>query len=172
VSRRTPLSRATTLRLYTARSLKALIDVRARAIAERTSFGIDAEIVTPAHEPRWVRITASVECDGDRPVRLFGLKRDITAEKVEGDRARYLAEHDALTQLPNRVAFRARMAAAESGAGLGALVLIDLDGFKSVNDTLGHAKGDELLKLAAGRIRDAVGSLGYVARLGAMSSLR
>ncbi|MET0313307.1 MAG: sensor domain-containing diguanylate cyclase [Hansschlegelia sp.] len=161
-----PLSRATTLRLYTTESLKALIELRARAIAERTSFCIDAEVVTPARELRWVRITASVECDGDRPIRLFGLKRDITAEKAEGDRTRYLAEHDALTRLPNRVSFRARMASAESGTGLGALILIDLDGFKSINDTLGHARGDELLKLAAGRIRDAVGAQGHVARLG------
>ncbi|MEV6488684.1 GGDEF domain-containing protein [Actinoplanes sp. NPDC051633] len=84
------------------------------------------------------------------------------------DELRHRAHHDDLTQLANRELFGQRLAAATAGAAPGSVALctIDLDDFKQVNDTLGHAAGDELLIEVARRLRDAAGSTGTAARLG------
>jgi len=80
------------------------------------------------------------------------------------------ANHDALTGLANRAAFHARLDAALSGpqrrAGTQAVVFVDLDDFKDVNDTLGHGAGDELLTVVAARLAEAVRPGDLVARLG------
>jgi diguanylate cyclase (GGDEF)-like protein len=81
----------------------------------------------------------------------------------------HTAHHDALTGLPNRTLFFERLEQALEGVRRGerlAVLYLDLDHFKRVNDTLGHAFGDQLLKGVADRLRDCVGSAGAVARLG------
>jgi diguanylate cyclase (GGDEF)-like protein len=87
------------------------------------------------------------------------------------DKLRHEAMHDALTGLPNRAYLQRRLATAlsdvQEGRSPGAAVMIlDLDGFKEVNDTLGHLQGDKLLIEVAARLSTAVGSAGLVARLG------
>ncbi|GAA3248006.1 diguanylate cyclase domain-containing protein [Dactylosporangium siamense] len=81
--------------------------------------------------------------------------------------ARYAAMHDPLTGLPNRAQFLARLDAALAGAGGGsvALLFVDLNRFKDINDTLGHRAGDDLLVTAAERMRAEVPDGGFVARL-------
>jgi len=170
IARDTPLKRKQTLACYPADSLKILETVRGRAIAERNGFNLDARIVTPDGNSRWIRITATVACAGDRPVRLFGLKQDITDEKERWERMLYRAEFDELTGLANRGQFQTRLAeacceAGERDAG-GTLLLVDLDGFKDVNDTLGHAAGDECLRTAAQRLAAACDTATIVARVG------
>ena len=94
---------------------------------------------------------------------------DITVRLRAEEKIKYLAQHDALTELPNRVVFYERM-----GSVLGrlrrtdsvAVLSLDLDHFKGVNDTLGHPVGDLLLKAAADRMRSCVRSEDIVARLG------
>jgi diguanylate cyclase (GGDEF)-like protein len=84
-------------------------------------------------------------------------------------RIRFLAHHDPLTRLPNRVLFRSELEAAlqpaSDGGGV-AVLYLDLDRFKDVNDTLGHPAGDELLRLVAERLRACTGHRTVVARLG------
>jgi diguanylate cyclase (GGDEF)-like protein len=95
--------------------------------------------------------------------------KDITEFSRLQDELAFRAYHDALTGLPNRYMLRERLAQCfTQAAGLGsfALLIIDLDGFKAINDTLGHAAGDQLLKLVAGRIEQATGSSGMAARMG------
>jgi diguanylate cyclase (GGDEF)-like protein/PAS domain S-box-containing protein len=95
--------------------------------------------------------------------------RDISDRKHEADRMRHLAEHDTLTGLANRNRLYehlgARLAEAKAQQTKVALLLLDLDKFKQVNDTLGHAAGDQLLCAVARRLDTLVENTGLVARL-------
>ncbi|NEU12324.1 sensor domain-containing diguanylate cyclase [Methylobacterium sp. BTF04] len=165
IPRGTPIDRAQTLKSYSEESRLILDALRSQAIAERSGFQFDAEIITATGRRRWMRLTATVECEGDVPVRIFGMKQDITDEKILGDRMRYLAEFDVMTGLPNRSVFQTRLAAFDAGGG-GTLLLVDLDGFKQINDTFGHALGDDCLKDASARLRTVCAEADLVARIG------
>jgi diguanylate cyclase (GGDEF)-like protein len=94
---------------------------------------------------------------------------DITEQRQQEARIEHLARHDALTELPNRTQFLEEMAAAEPGLDRGeklAVLCIDLDHFKSVNDMLGHAVGDKLLKQASARLWGQTRETDLLARLG------
>jgi diguanylate cyclase (GGDEF)-like protein/PAS domain S-box-containing protein len=99
-----------------------------------------------------------------------GVGRDITAKKLDERRIRHLASHDALTGLPNRTAFsellNAARAAARRHAHSLAVMFVDLDRFKVINDTLGHEAGDVVLQQAARRLRHTLRASDVVARLG------
>jgi diguanylate cyclase (GGDEF)-like protein len=101
---------------------------------------------------------------------VAGSARDITERKRSEEQVRRSANHDSLTDLPNRGLFRERLEhevkhSARTGLPL-ALLFIDLDGFKEVNDRLGHAAGDQLLQQVAHRISSCVRDTDTVARLG------
>ncbi|WDR01720.1 PAS-domain containing protein [Devosia algicola] len=94
---------------------------------------------------------------------------DITEQRQNEERIRHLARHDALTDLPNRIEFLEQMARTEAGARRGeaaAVMFIDLDRFKAVNDTLGHAVGDAVLKQVSARLWGATRETDVLARLG------
>lgn len=94
---------------------------------------------------------------------------DITATRRAQERLAHMANHDPLTNLPNRTNLRSQIERRLAKLGPNdsfALLAIDLDQFKSVNDTLGHPIGDELLKAVAGRIRECLREEDVVARLG------
>lgn len=118
-------------------------------------------IVSVTHIPIRVR---------DRVVGIFGIGRDITENKRNEEQIRYLAYHDALTGLPNRASFDAELKGtieeARTSGETFAVVFIDLDRFKNVNDTLGHDVGDRLLISVAERLRLCIGEADTVARQG------
>lgn len=95
---------------------------------------------------------------------------DISQYKRYEERLKFLAHHDTLTQLPNRGQFETRLpeaiARAQRDTTMGCVMFVDLDHFKSVNDSRGHADGDRLLRAAAARIRTCVRTIDVVARLG------
>jgi diguanylate cyclase (GGDEF)-like protein len=96
-------------------------------------------------------------------------QEDVTERRRAEEQIAHLARHDFLTGLPNRLFFRERLAEALHAVGRGeniAVLYLDLDHFKNVNDTLGHPVGDELLKLIAGRLRQTVRQTDTLARVG------
>lgn len=118
-----------------------------------------------------MRIRSTVEKDADgKPLALFGTVQDITSEKDAERELEQLAYFDGLTGLANRTLFSRELekacAEAKSGNKPAALLLIDLDHFKEVNDGLGHAAGDELLSVIGRRLSNKVSSEHFIGRLG------
>jgi diguanylate cyclase (GGDEF)-like protein len=120
--------------------------------------------------PKWFDIVATPVFDeAGRAVRLVVVSRDITHQKQSEEKVRWVANHDSLTHLPNRLLFQERLdRLVESGRDVGrfALLLLDIDEFKRVNDTLGHDAGDALLCAFAERLRETARADDLVARLG------
>ena len=121
---------------------------------------------------RWIEARGTVTERGERgeALRMVGTFSNIDARKREEQRMRRMAHEDALTGLPNRVLLHDRMrqailVAQREGHKVG-LVYFDLDNFKPVNDTHGHAVGDRLLRMVAERIRAALRESDTLARIG------
>ena len=163
IERGTPLIRDLTITHYADHSRAAMEEARARAIETAGEFTLDAEIIRADGQQRWMRLTAKVQLLNGRPDRLFGTKQDITKDRLLIDRIRHLAETDAMTGLANRASIQARL---DNPQGISALLLIDLDGFKAVNDTHGHVVGDACLREVARRLRAVCANVPLVGRLG------
>ncbi|MGE5493640.1 MAG: EAL domain-containing protein [Actinomycetota bacterium] len=119
--------------------------------------------------PKWLTISV-VRDETGRITHHIGSFTDITERKAAEERIHYLAHHDALTQLPNRFNLHGRLeqalAMAHRDKRQVAVMFIDLDRFKNINDTLGHHVGDFLLMEVARRLRESVRESDIVARLG------
>jgi diguanylate cyclase (GGDEF)-like protein/PAS domain S-box-containing protein len=134
------------------------------------TYDTEFRLKTVSGEWLWVRAHGRVvERDGHgRALRLVGTYADISARKRSEEGLRHLAEFDTLTDLPNRALFRDRLRQALARAAREkamALMFLDIDHFKNVNDTLGHEAGDQLLKAFASRMRESVRDSDTVARL-------
>lgn len=146
--------------------IRQMIDEAAR---RGETVSADLELVQQGDERRWVHCLISVQqVDGQT---VEGVIYDITERKSDENAVRYRADHDVLTRLKNRAAGQAALErfvadAQARGAPL-SVACIDLDGFKQINDTHGHACGDEVLVACGERMRAAVRrSSDLVARLG------
>jgi diguanylate cyclase (GGDEF)-like protein/PAS domain S-box-containing protein len=135
-------------------------------------YALEVRLRTKAGGWRWVLCRGEVVARdaGGAPVRMVGTNLDIEERKALEAELVHQAGHDALTGLANRARFRARaeraLGRADRPADSVAVLFLDLDDFKAVNDTRGHAAGDRLLALVAERLLNATRGCDTVARLG------
>ena len=167
----TPLTLPDTLPSYCPDSRALLVETFQQMVARRDiERTIEACYFTSDDRRIWLRITGRLEQRDGVPYRITGLTQDITEEHEAGERIEQLAHYDTLTGLPNRFLFRQRadeaIAAARRDGKPMALLFLDLDRFKFVNDTQGHEAGDRLLQEVAGRLRACVRGSDTVGRLG------
>ncbi|KVL04489.1 EAL domain-containing protein [Burkholderia cepacia] len=137
---------------------------------EGTPFSLEHRLIHPDGTERHVLHQAEAGRDLNHAIILRGIVQDITERKLQQGRIEYLANHDALTGLPNRNLLSDRMEQAMSQTRrtghLVAVMVLDLDRFKHVNDTFGHSIGDGLLRAVSARLTAAVRDGDTVARLG------
>jgi len=125
-------------------------------------------LITSAGEDRWIGINARVMLDDSGAIcGIRGTARDITEEHLATQRIEHLAMHDALTDLPNRLSLQRKVESALQTGGVGALLFLDIDHFKYVNDNFGHRTGDQLIVGVGSVLRDLMRGLnGELFRLG------
>lgn len=149
----TPITETTLRAFYSDSEWARLAKVVDRAYRDHSPYEIDLEYRTSQGQTRHARITSAVEFGQDGlPIRRFGLKQDITADKETREELRRLAETDRLTGIANRATLLSRIADHQGAEDAVCLMMIDLDGFKDINDTSGHDAGDACLLEVARRM--------------------
>ncbi|MHC5653282.1 putative bifunctional diguanylate cyclase/phosphodiesterase [Stappia sp. ICDLI1TA098] len=127
-------------------------------------------ILTPSGRMKWLEGRAQPERTADGGVSWNGLILDVTDQLRQEEEIRHLAEYDDLTGLANRTLLRQRLtetlAASQKDGAFGALLLLDLAGFRDINDRLGYDAGDAFLRITAERLRGFAKTEELVARLG------
>jgi diguanylate cyclase (GGDEF)-like protein/PAS domain S-box-containing protein len=160
-------------RIVDATSRKAIVDPMAKAASEDQTGKLPSNCVLIHRDGHELFIEDSVAPIHDRQGKVTGaviVFRDVSVARAQAKQITRLAQHDSLTGLPNRLLFCDRVGQALSLArrhGGGAAVLfLDLDSFKRINDSLGHAAGDEFLKSMAKRLLNCVRTSDTVSRQG------
>jgi diguanylate cyclase (GGDEF)-like protein len=131
-------------------------------------FQADVRYCTPGGELAWASLSVSIIRNADgAPLQYVAFVEDISKRRAQTEQLADLAARDPLTGLANRATMLDRIQAAVSADRSDfALAFLDLDGFKAINDRLGHQAGDELLRVAAQRIRDSLRSTDVAGRYG------
>ncbi len=143
--------------------------VMKRAMSGESAFSIECRIVTPEGQERTIQSKGRINRDDTgKPIWAVGFVQDITERKAVEEKIRKLAYYDTLTGLPNRILFQDyfnhAVSFAKRAKTLIAILFVDLDRFKQINDTLGHAVGDKVLKEEATRLNAGIRQYDYVAR--------
>jgi diguanylate cyclase (GGDEF)-like protein/PAS domain S-box-containing protein len=144
---------------------RALVQMFFETLMPGQSQAIRFRILTHSGETRWL----NSRIHNHPKLRLFiGITSDITGSKAQSEEIAFLAYHDPLTQLPNRAKLKLQLESRFEHAPNSpfALMFLDLDNFKNINDTMGHKVGDKILIEVSRRIRETVGKYDFFARFG------
>jgi diguanylate cyclase (GGDEF)-like protein/PAS domain S-box-containing protein len=149
----------------------AVVERVRQAMADHRAVNAELVSYTSKGEPYWVELEmVPFAGQGERTSHWVVVGRDITERRSAADAIHRLGFYDVLTGLPNRRLLMERLdglvGQANTGRGLGAVLYLDLDNFKNINDARGHATGDALLRECAARLAQAVRKRDTVARLG------
>ncbi len=164
-----PLEGTTLIKLLADADQALLPPVLATVLETGSPRLLEVRIKTPDIEI-WHELRISCYAGTEGAPQLLVIGRDMTVQHATEERLRHMATHDALTELPNRLLLSDRMRmvianARRSGQGF-SVATIGLDGFKKVNDGLGHPIGDALLRMAAQRLRKTLRDSDTLARVG------
>ena len=148
------------------------VELQREQIALRGVWSGETEVVRKFGDrfPAGIRVSRVDDPQSGLPAHFIWILADITERKQAEERMRHIAQHDALTGLPNRLSLLIRLAQLLPDARRHewnvAIMFLDLDRFKVINDTLGHQVGDELLREVACRLSSVIRETDFVARLG------
>lgn len=141
-----------------------------QAIQKAIPYDLELQMTTQLGHQKWVRTIGVPVIEEGKVVRLRGSMQDITAQKIAEEKVHWFANFDSLTGLPNRMLLNDRLNYAIHLAYRTqepiALLYLDLDHFKNINDTLGHNVGDELLIQVASRIQSVIRESDTISRQG------
>lgn len=130
-------------------------------------INIQVKIYDENNNRRWVLIRGRGVRDSKGELNIIhGIMLEVTKLKEQEEYIEYLAQHDYLTNLPNRSNFMDKLSADIKQKRRGAILLLDIDNFKGINDTLGHMYGDQMLKETANRLLTLVDERCFVSRFG------
>lgn len=143
----------------------------ARAIKERAACRVDHRVVQPSGNVLWLQLQADLDFDETgTPIRAIGTTVDITDRKSAEEQLGFLAHYDPLTGLANRANAMSRLQnlvqTARRKQSTPALLFLDVDHFKEINDTLGHEAGDQVLIEVGRRLQETLRDSDCVARVG------
>jgi diguanylate cyclase (GGDEF)-like protein len=158
------------LAFFPAERRSEISDLLQRAASHAESFDFESDLHTADGRKRRVRSMGEPELIDGRLIAVTGVFQDITHVHAREQALRHTADTDALTGLPNRACFEKHLLEAlvrvQRTSAPAYLLMLDLDGFKGVNDTFGHAAGDDVLQIFADRLRTLAYDNIFVARLG------
>lgn len=155
-----------------------LVDLRRTILKDPAPFSVTSRMLHRDGRTIWVETTLRTVRTADDPTRVeevIGVSRDVTDRTLAEQRVQYDAYHDSLTDLPNRRLFEDRVRVALAHAdrdksrdlpSLAAVLFVDIDRFKVINDTFGHYAGDEALKAVARRLTTTLRAEDTIARFG------
>ena len=153
--------------LFPAEQARGFEEADREALRSGVAHVTEEAVRTPDRGDRLLLTTRlAIPGEDGHPAYLLGFSEDITERRAAEARIAHMAGHDALTGLPNRTLLRDRLEQAIAAGGAAAVLCLDLDRFKEVNDTLGHPVGDALLRAVTGRLRACARGKDVVARLG------
>lgn len=156
--------------VYQGTWLEKIKTAMSEAINDARPYDLELQMMTPKGNKKWVRTIGIPIMENGSVVRVRGSMQDITAQKSAEEKVLWLANFDSLTELPNNNLLQDRVKyllniAQRNNEPL-AVMFMDLDNFKNINDSLGHTIGDKVLIEVANRLKTAVREEDTVARLG------
>jgi diguanylate cyclase (GGDEF)-like protein len=158
------------LAFFASDSAPFIRDAMQRALSTGEPWDLEVQLITAKGRRIWVRSTGAAEVAGGKAVRAWGSFQDITQRRRSEEQIVRLAHYDEITGLANRNLFSTHLSHAVMRAQRNelrlAVLFIDLDRFKNINDALGHDVGDEVLQVVARRLGEALRASDILARLG------